>query len=167
LFSPTRLSTGNRSGCARRDDRGKEAVASSVPERRASRGRAAGGAASSGRARRRPIGRRFSGSIGVSYTKEQVASGDISYNFGTTPYAHEELHGISVFFKEGAGDVLHTYSSYARGGDILLGAHNYLDLTPKGRNESGTMSWVRYHDRYEGEPAAKAERSAGEARCAA
>jgi predicted dithiol-disulfide oxidoreductase (DUF899 family) len=109
----------------------------------------------------------FNYDFGVSFTKEQVASGDISYNFGTTPYAYEELHGISVFFKEGAGDVFHTYSSYTRGGDILLGAHNYLDLTPKGRNESGTMSWVRHHDRYEGEPAAKAERSAGEARCAA
>ena len=43
---------------------------------------------------------------------------------------------MSVFYKDGDGDIFHTYSSYARGGDILIGAHNYLDLTPKGRNES-------------------------------
>jgi predicted dithiol-disulfide oxidoreductase (DUF899 family) len=65
----------------------------------------------------------FNYDFGVSFTKEQVASGNISYNFGTTPYAYEELHGISVFFKKGAGDVFHTYSSYTQGGDILLGAH--------------------------------------------
>jgi predicted dithiol-disulfide oxidoreductase (DUF899 family) len=48
-----------------------------------------------------------------------------------------------------AGQVFHTYSSYARGGEVLLGAFNWLDLTPKGRNETGTMSWVRLHDEYD------------------
>ena len=90
----------------------------------------------------------------VSFTEEQVASGNVGYNFGTSPYALEELHGLSVFAKDEAGDVFHTYSSYARGYDILLGAHNYLDLTPKGRNEAGTMSWVRHHDRYDTEDSA-------------
>ncbi|HET8790494.1 MAG TPA: DUF899 family protein [Modicisalibacter sp.] len=60
----------------------------------------------------------------------------------------EDMHGTSVLYKNTVGDVFHTYSSYARGGDILLGAHDYLDLTPKERNERGTMDWVRHHDRH-------------------
>jgi predicted dithiol-disulfide oxidoreductase (DUF899 family) len=56
-----------------------------------------------------------------------------------------------VFYKNAAGEIFRTYSTYARGVDILLGAYNYLDLTPKGRDEAGlsfSMSWVRHHDRY-------------------
>ncbi|SDM26162.1 Predicted dithiol-disulfide oxidoreductase, DUF899 family [Modicisalibacter muralis] len=85
----------------------------------------------------------------ASATPEDIAAGTVYYNFERSQNPGEEMHGISVFYKDAAGDVFHTYSSYARGGDILLGAHNYLDLTPKGRNERGTMDWVRHHDRYE------------------
>lgn len=87
----------------------------------------------------------------VSFTKDQLASGKIYYNYETTePMGSlEELPGISVFIKDDAGDVFHTYSGYARAGDILVGAHNYLDLTPKGRNETTIMDWVRRHDEYE------------------
>jgi predicted dithiol-disulfide oxidoreductase (DUF899 family) len=87
----------------------------------------------------------------VSFTKEDMASGEITYNFERidSKNGYEELPGISVFFKDDAGDIFHTYSSYARGGDILIGAHNFLDLTPKGRNESDTMNWVKRHDEYE------------------
>lgn len=92
----------------------------------------------------------FNYDFGVSFTPEQVAAGDVGYNYGTTPYAREDLHGLSVFCKDDAGNVFHTYSTYARGVDLLVGAHTYLDLTPKGRNERGTMDWVRHHDRYEG-----------------
>ena len=60
-----------------------------------------------------------------------------------------ELPGVSVFYKDENGDVFHTYSSYARGGDILLGAYNFLDLTPKGRNEMEIMDWVKRHDEYQ------------------
>jgi predicted dithiol-disulfide oxidoreductase (DUF899 family) len=87
----------------------------------------------------------------VSFTKEELASGRIEYNFGTIEdkrYINDELPGISVFYKDEAGGICHTYSSYARGLDILLGAHNILDLTPKGRNEKRTMDWVRRHDEY-------------------
>jgi predicted dithiol-disulfide oxidoreductase (DUF899 family) len=97
----------------------------------------------------------FNFDFGVSFTKEQMASGDVGYNFGTTRFAHEDLHGLSVFAREG-GEVFHTYSTYARGVDVLLGAHNFLDLTPKGRNEKGTMDWVRLHDEYENAPAVHA-----------
>jgi predicted dithiol-disulfide oxidoreductase (DUF899 family) len=57
-----------------------------------------------------------------------------------------------VFYKDAAGDIFHTYSTYARGLDILVGAYNWLDLAPKGRDEEGvahTMAWVRHHDRYD------------------
>jgi len=87
----------------------------------------------------------------VSFTKEELASGEIYYNYGMVgeKYAFDELPGISVFYKDESGNVFHTYSAYARGGDILIGAHNFLDLTPKGRNETEIMDWVKRHDEYE------------------
>ena len=66
-------------------------------------------------------------------------------------FPSEEAPGASVFYKDTSGDIFHTYSTYARGGDILIGAYNYLDLVPKGRDEEAlafTMSWVRHHDWY-------------------
>ncbi|MEI5679884.1 MULTISPECIES: DUF899 domain-containing protein [unclassified Mesorhizobium] len=100
-------------------------------------------------------GSSFNFDYGVSFTKEQVASGDVGYNYGTSSLAHDDLHGLSVFYRDG-DEVFHTYSTYARGVDVLLGTHNYLDLAPKGRNEKGTMDWVRLHDEYEDRPAAHA-----------
>jgi predicted dithiol-disulfide oxidoreductase (DUF899 family) len=95
----------------------------------------------------------FNFDYGVSFSKDQIAKGDLDYNFqtikGDARYHIEELPGVSVFYKDEAGNVFHTYSTYARGGDILIGAHNWLDLTPKGRNETTIMDWVRHHDRYE------------------
>jgi predicted dithiol-disulfide oxidoreductase (DUF899 family) len=91
----------------------------------------------------------FNHDFGVSFTYDQIARGATDYNYGTTPYASADLPGTSVFVKDDAGAVFHTYSTYARGGELLLGAFNWLDLTPKGRNETGTMSWVRLHDEYE------------------
>ncbi|MGH7003562.1 MAG: DUF899 domain-containing protein, partial [Alphaproteobacteria bacterium] len=67
----------------------------------------------------------------VSFTKDDEAKGKAYYNYETSDYMFDELPGISVFAKGAAGGVFHTYSSYARGGDLLLGAYNYLDLTPK------------------------------------
>ena len=99
------------------------------------------------------FGSDFNYDYGVSFTDEQVAKGQTGYNYGTTPYAHADLHGTSVFAKDEAGQVFHTYSTYARGCELLAGAFNWLDLTPKGRNEAGTMSWVRLHDEYEKRPA--------------
>jgi predicted dithiol-disulfide oxidoreductase (DUF899 family) len=86
----------------------------------------------------------------VSFTKEEIAKRKVYYNFEETGFQSEEMSGRSVFYKDKAGDIFHTYSSYARGGDHLLGAYSYLDLTPKGRNESRDMTeWVRHHDKYE------------------
>ncbi|MBI1777209.1 MAG: DUF899 domain-containing protein [Proteobacteria bacterium] len=85
----------------------------------------------------------------VSFTEADAAKGKASYNYDVVDGGGGEMPGISVFYKDEAGTVFHTYSSYARGGDLLIGAYNYLDLTPKGRNETTIMDWMRHHDRYE------------------
>jgi predicted dithiol-disulfide oxidoreductase (DUF899 family) len=87
----------------------------------------------------------------VSFTKEQMATGPVDYNFTPREFPSEEAPGLSVFYKDERGDIFHTYSAYARGLDLLIGAYNYLDLAPKGRDEDAlayTMAWVRHHDRY-------------------
>ncbi len=101
-------------------------------------------------------GTTFNYDYGVSFTPEQVASGTTGYNYATTPYAAEELHGVSVFAKDATGQVFHTYSTYSRGSETLFSPFSYLDLVPKGRNETGTMSWVKLHDEYDDGAAADA-----------
>ena len=91
----------------------------------------------------------------VSFTKDEMAKGKVYYNYDMNEFPSEEGPGISVFYKDGSGDIFHTYSSYARGLDILVGTYNYLDLVPKGRDEAKlpwTMAWVRHHDKYDEEP---------------
>ncbi len=88
----------------------------------------------------------------VSFTQDEMAKGDVYYNYGPNGFPSEEAPGVSVFCKDGTGAVFHTYSSYARGAEPLLGGYFFLDLVPKGRDEAGlpfTMAWVRHHDRYE------------------
>jgi predicted dithiol-disulfide oxidoreductase (DUF899 family) len=100
----------------------------------------------------------------VSFTKDDLAKGKIDYNYTIIEdpkYHFDELPGFSVFYKDANGDVFHTYSTYARGGDLLLGAYNFLDLTPKGRNETEIMDWVRRHDEYD--DARKSESCCGSA----
>jgi predicted dithiol-disulfide oxidoreductase (DUF899 family) len=97
-------------------------------------------------------GNDFNRDYHVSFTKEEMARGKVYYNYGMTEFGADEAPGVSVFYKNADGEIFHTYSLYARGGDILLGTYNYLDLAPKGRNEDGLahpMSWVRHHDRYD------------------
>jgi predicted dithiol-disulfide oxidoreductase (DUF899 family) len=87
----------------------------------------------------------------VSFTDEDVAKGKY-YNFDTSAFSSEEAPGISVFYKDEAGNIFHTYSCYARGGEFLLGPYSYLDLVPKGRDEKNlpfTVAWIRHHDKYE------------------
>ena len=93
-------------------------------------------------------GNDFNRDYHVSFSKEDVAKGTGYYNYEPRGYPMAEAHGASVFARGASGDVFHTYSAYARGCDILLGAYNYLDLTPKGRNESKPMDWIRHHDKY-------------------
>jgi len=92
----------------------------------------------------------------VSFHREERESGKAYYNYENSGFPSEEGPGASVFLKDEAGRVLHTYSTFGRGLDILVGAYNFLDLVPKGRDEDGlafTMSWVRHHDRYSDVPA--------------
>ena len=91
----------------------------------------------------------FNYDFGVSFKKEDMASGRAIYNYGTPIKSSEDMHGTSIFAKDEKGDVYHTYSTYHRGDEVLIGAFAWLDLTPKGRNETGgTMSWVKLHDEY-------------------
>ncbi len=87
----------------------------------------------------------------VSMSKEEVGKPEVYYNYGMQKFPSEERPGTSVFYKDAAGNIFHTYSSYGRGLDILIGAYNWLDIVPKGRDEAGlahTMAWVRHHDKY-------------------
>ena len=89
----------------------------------------------------------------VSYSPEQVESGDGEHNYGSGTIM-PELPGVSVFYRDDTGDIYHTYSTYGRGLDMLNGAYNYMDLLPKGRDEKGLpwpMAWLRRHDQYEKE----------------
>ncbi len=93
----------------------------------------------------------FNYDFGVSFTPEDKAKGEVYYNYGIRPFEGEELPGISVFYKDDAGDLFHSYSTYGRGVEVMMGAYNYLDLTPQGRDEDGlaySMAWVRHHDKY-------------------
>lgn len=98
------------------------------------------------------FGSSFNHDFGVTFSKEQLAQGRVDYNFGTITadprYAFEELPGVSVLYKDDAGEVFHTYSTYARGLDALLDTNHYLDLTPEGRNASAYPGWPRRHDEY-------------------
>jgi predicted dithiol-disulfide oxidoreductase (DUF899 family) len=93
----------------------------------------------------------------VSFTKEALASGKVMYNYRETDAAdaHDELPGLSAFFKDEDGTVYHTYSDYARGGEEALGTLMILDRAPKGRNETGTLSFVRRKDEYADAPKAQ------------
>jgi predicted dithiol-disulfide oxidoreductase (DUF899 family) len=93
------------------------------------------------------FGSDFNADYGVSFTPEQIASGKVYYNYDKKP-DNDELHGSSVFVRDAAGRIFHTYSSYARGAEDFLAAFKLLDMTPKGRNETSTMSWLRRHDEY-------------------
>jgi predicted dithiol-disulfide oxidoreductase (DUF899 family) len=91
----------------------------------------------------------------VSFTKDEIDRGAADYNYAVGKFPVEEAPGVSVFAKDDRGEIFHTYSAYARGLDLLVGAYNLLDLVPKGRDEAGlpfTMEWVRHHDRYANEP---------------
>jgi len=94
----------------------------------------------------------FNPDFQVSVAKEEKPGGKAYYNYEFTEFPSEERPGASVFYRDGAGAIYHTYSTYGRGLDMLMGVYHFLDLVPKGRDEGGlkhTMAWVRHHDRYE------------------
>lgn len=102
------------------------------------------------------FGNDFNRDFRVSFTADEIANGKADYNFGGSP-AGEEMPGVSAFYKDGAGEVFHTYSTYGRGVEVMMHTYKLLDLTPKGRDEHAPrsgMAWVRHHDRYEPAPTA-------------
>lgn len=88
----------------------------------------------------------------VSFDPDEISGGEVEYNYRRTQVPIEELSGISVFYRDANGTIFHTYSAYGRGAEETLGTYMILDLTPKGRNETGPnhdlTDWVRHHDRY-------------------
>jgi len=94
----------------------------------------------------------------VSFTKDQIAKGNATYNFEPYSGDMEDLHGTSVFIKDKDGAIYHTYSAYARGDERSLGTYMWLDITPNGRNEGeggNLTNWVKRHDQYETAQAAE------------
>lgn len=109
----------------------------------------------------------FNYDFGVSFKPDEVAKGKINYNYGGWPLVGEEWPGVSAFYRDDAGEVFHTYSTFGRGVEVMMGAYRLLDLVPEGRGERDDtifkMEWVRHHDRYE--PAAIANAASTEAPC--
>jgi predicted dithiol-disulfide oxidoreductase (DUF899 family) len=98
------------------------------------------------------FGSDFNVDFGVSFSPEQIAAGKVQYNYEPAEFT-DEMPGVSVFYRDEAGAIFHTYSTYARGLDPLNGAYQYLDLAPKGRDEAKlewSMAWLHRHDQYEG-----------------
>lgn len=88
----------------------------------------------------------------VSFTPEAMAAGKVSYNYAMRAFPVEEAPGVSVFARDTGGQVYHTYSTFGRGVEFIMGAYRLIDLVPKGRSEEGMaygMEWLRHHDRYE------------------
>jgi len=98
------------------------------------------------------IGNDFNHDFHVSFTPQQLDSGDVIYNYKERGFSGPEAPGVSVFYKDSDGVVFHTYSTFGRGLDKLNAAYHYLDIVPEGRDEQGlpyAQAWVRHHDRYE------------------
>jgi len=101
------------------------------------------------------FGNDFNRDFHVSFTPEEIEKGEVYYNYQKSKQPSEELPGASVFFQDENGTIYHTYSTYGRGLDMLIGAYHFLDFVPKGRNEDNLawpMAWVRHHDKYEDSP---------------
>lgn len=95
----------------------------------------------------------FNYDFNVSFSEDEIAKGRVYYNYTMREFQSEELPGVSVFYKNDRGELFHTYSTFARGAEEMLTTYVLLDLTPKGRNETGPnydlTDWVRRHDQYD------------------
>ena len=95
------------------------------------------------------MGSEFNRDFNVTFTEEEMQQGEMYYNYRMTKFPASEAPGFSAFIRDGA-DIYHTYSTYARGLDILNGAYHMLDMTALGRHEDGKgMAWLRRKDQYE------------------
>ncbi len=97
-------------------------------------------------------GNGFNRDFHVSFAPEDRIDGEVYYNYQLSAFPADEAPGLSVFVRTDAGEVFHTYSTFGRGVEVMMGAYPLIDLTPKGRDEQDlpyTMAWVCHHDRYE------------------
>jgi predicted dithiol-disulfide oxidoreductase (DUF899 family) len=97
-------------------------------------------------------GTEFNFDYHVSQSKDEMGKTEVYYNYSMQKFPAEERPGATVFYKDATGNVFHTYSSFGRGLDMMIGAYNWLDIAPKGRDEEGlkhSMAWVRHHDKYD------------------
>jgi len=104
-------------------------------------------------------GNDFNYDFQASFTPEQIAAGRAVFNYAPVPRDFTDMNdreGASAFYRDASGAIYHTYSTFARGIDLLNTTYNFLDLTAKGRDEDpeGTQDWVRYHDTYPPRPKA-------------
>jgi predicted dithiol-disulfide oxidoreductase (DUF899 family) len=94
----------------------------------------------------------FNYDFNVSFTPKEVAEKNAYYNYRHTDPGLEDLSGESVFYKDDNGQIFHTYSAFSRGGEQFLGIYGYLDVMPKGRNETGPhhnlVDWARPRNMY-------------------
>ena len=98
------------------------------------------------------MGSDFNADFHVTFTEDQLQTGTAVYNYAQKRFPSTEAPGLSVFHKPDADTIVHTYSTYARGLDMMNAAYHLLDLTPQGRDENGldfTMAWLRRRDQYE------------------
>ncbi len=98
------------------------------------------------------FGSDFNYDFGVSFTPEEMAAGRAYYNYTHCDPGIEDISGNSVFYRDETGEIFHTYSNYARGGEDFMAIYRILEVLPKGRNENGPYysltDWVRPHDMY-------------------
>ncbi len=98
------------------------------------------------------LGSDFNRDFNVTFTSEELANGTAVYNYGPRGFPSTEAPGISIFHKPDPDTIVHTYSTYGRGLDMMNGAYQLMDLLPKGRDEEVLdypMAWVRRHDQYD------------------
>lgn len=115
-------------------------------------------------------GNDFNVDFHVSFTPDERAAGAVYYNYDRVEFPVDEAPGLSVYCRGDDGEVFHTYSTYGRGVEVMMGTYRMLDLTPKGRDEADlpyTMSWVRHHDAYAPRPAPPADAPPAAAPCCA
>ena len=94
-------------------------------------------------------GNDFNFDFQVSFKPEDLEKGVVFYNFKEQKEDSSDREGVSAFYKDASGKIFRTYSTYARGIDLLNTAYNYLDIVPKGRDEGDRGPyWVRRHDEY-------------------
>ena len=92
----------------------------------------------------------FNYDFNVSFKPADITKGKVFYNYETLDMGMPEREGASAFIKDDRGNIFHTYTTQARGIDMLNTTYHFLDLTAKGRDENpdSPQDWVQYHDQY-------------------